>query len=247
MNASSLFTGMDTVLFEVTVPLALLVGFFLVFQLLFLRQPIRHLLFLMRGALFAFVGLVLFLHGINLAFLPMGTEIGGLFANFRHTWVLIPVGFALGFLITFAEPQVRVLSQQVEEASDGYIRAPVILYTLCSGVAAFSALAMARTVYGIPLLQVIVPGYVTALVLLAMADRSFVSLAFDSGSIASGPLTVAFIMSLTVGAATVMGDRNPLVDGFGLIGTITLAPIISIQLLSLVYRIRMSTGGNDGD
>lgn len=247
MNASSVFAGLDTVLLEVTVPMALLVAFFLVFQMLFLRQPIRQLLLLLRGVLFAFVGLVLFLHGINLAFLPMGTEIGGLFANFRHTWVLIPVGFALGFLITYAEPQVRVLSQQVEEASDGFIRAPVILYTLCFGVAAFSALAMARTVFGIPLLQVIVPGYVTALVLLAIADKRFVSLAFDSGSIASGPLTAAFIMSLTVGAATVMDGRNPLVDGFGLIGTITLAPIISIQVLSLVYRIRMPGGGNDDD
>ncbi len=247
MNASSLLTGLDGVLIKVTVPVGMLVAFFLVFQALFLRQPVRRVLFLLRRVLIAFVGLVLFLHGINLAFLPMGMEIGGLFANFRHTWVLVPVGFALGFLITFAEPQVRVLSQQVEEASDGYIHAPVILYTLCFGVAAFSALAMARTVYGIPLLQIIVPGYVTALVLLPIADKNFVSLAFDSGSIASGPLTVAFIMSLTVGAAAVMPGRDPLVDGFGLIGIITLAPIISLQALSLVYRVRAPGGGNHND
>jgi hypothetical protein len=219
----------------------------LVFQFFFLKRPLRQLLTLFRGVEFAFGGLVLFLHGINIAFLPMGMGIGGLFANFQHTWILIPVGFILGFLITFAEPQVRVLSQQVEEASAGYIRAPLILYTLCFGVAAFTALAMARTVYGIPLLQIIVPGYVIALVLLSLADKEFVSIAFDSGSIASGPLTVGFIMSLTVGAATVMEGRNPLVDGFGLIGIITLAPIISIQLISLIYNIRRTEGGSPDD
>ena len=239
--------GIENVILEVTVPVALLVIFFLVFQAIFMKRPIRQLLTLLRGVLFAFVGLVFFLQGINIAFLPMGMEIGGLFAGFQHTWILIPIGFVLGFLITYAEPQVRVLSQQIEEASAGYIRGTMILYTLCFGVAAFTALAMARTVYGIPLLQIIVPGYVIALVLLSLADKNFVSIAFDSGSIATGPLTVAFIMSLTVGAATVMGDRNPLVDGFGLIGIITLAPIISIQLLSLIYRVRPPEGGNESD
>ncbi|MDD5702103.1 MAG: DUF1538 domain-containing protein [Dehalococcoidales bacterium] len=241
------FEGITNVLLEVTIPVALLVTFFLVFQAFFLKRPLKRLLTLLRGVLFAFVGLVFFLQGINIAFLPMGMEIGGLFAGFQHTWVLIPIGFVLGFLITYAEPQVRVLSQQIEEASSGYIRGSMILYTLCLGVAAFTALAMARTVYGIPLLQIIVPGYVIALVLLSIADKNFVSIAFDSGSIATGPLTVAFIMSLTVGAATVMGGRDPLVDGFGLIGIITLAPIISIQLLSLIYRVRPPEGGNESD
>ncbi len=239
--------GIVRVVLEVTLPVALLVVFFLVFQFFFLKRPLRQLLTIGRGVAFAFVGLVLFLHGINIAFLPMGMEIGGLFAGFQHTWILIPIGFILGFLITYAEPQVRVLSQQVEEASAGYIRAPMILYTLCFGVAAFTALGMARTVYGIPLIQIIVPGYVIALVLLSIADKEFVSIAFDSGSIASGPLTVAFILSLTIGAATVMDGRNPLADGFGLIGIITLAPIISIQVLSLVYRITMPEGGNESD
>jgi len=139
------FEGITNVILEVTIPVALLVIFFLVFQVFFLKRPLRQLLTLLRGVAFAFVGLVLFLHGINIAFLPMGMEIGGLFAGFQHTWILIPIGFVLGFLITYAEPQVRVLSQEIEEASAGYIRAPMILYTLCFGVAAFTAVAMART------------------------------------------------------------------------------------------------------
>lgn len=247
LRGSALFEGIDSVIFDVAMPVALLVVFFLVFHFLFLKRPIRRFLTLGRGILFAFIGLVLFLHGINIAFLPMGMEIGGLFANFQHTWIIIPVGFVLGFLITYAEPQVRVLSQQVEEASAGYIRAPMILYTLCFGVAAFTAVGMARTIYGIPLLHIIVPGYIIAIVLLSFADKEFISFAFDSGSIATGPLTVAFIMSLTVGVATVIEGRNPLADGFGLIGIITLAPIISIQLISLIYRIRKPDGGNAND
>jgi hypothetical protein len=241
------FEGIGNVALEVSLPVSLLVIFFIVFHVFFLKRPLKRLLIPARGVIFAFAGLVLFLHGINIAFLPVGMEIGGLFAGFEHTWILIPIGFILGFLITYAEPQVRVLSQEIEEASAGYIGARIILITLCFSVAAFTALAMFRTVYGIPLLQIIVPGYIVALVLLCLADKEFVSIAFDSGSIASGPLTVGFIMSLTVGAATVMDGRNPMIDGFGLIGIITLAPIISIQLLSLLYRSKPPDGGIENE
>ena len=247
LKVANIGEGIVDVIVETTIPVALLLVFFLVFQIFFLKRPFKRLLPLVRGLAFAFAGMILFLQGINIAFLPMGTDIGMLFANYEHTWILIPIGFVLGFLITYAEPQVRVLSEEVETASGGYIRARIILYTLCFGVAAFTALGMTRTVYGIPLLHILVPGYVVALVLIVIADKDFVSIAFDSGSIATGPLTVAFIMSLTVGVATITDGRNALADGFGLIGIITLAPIISIQILSLVYRIRPSRGGNEND
>lgn len=239
------FEDITNVILEVMMPVALLVIFFLIMQIFFLKRPLKQLWALLRGVAFAFVGLVLFLQGINIAFLPIGMKIGSIFAGFQHTWILIPTGFFLGFFITYAEPQVRVLSQEVETASAGYIKASIILYILCFGVAAFTALAMARVIYDIPILHIIVPGYVIALALLFVADKRFVSIAFDSGSIASGPLTVGFIMSLTVGAATVLEGRSILADGFGLIGIITLAPIISIQLLSLIYRVRPSKGGNN--
>lgn len=243
MNTISPFEGLGGVILEVTVPIVLLVAFFIAFQALFMKRPLRQVVFLLRGVGFAFIGLVLFLQGINIALLPMGREIGELFGSFDHKWILIPAGFFLGFLITLAEPQVRILSQQIEEASKGYIRATTILYTLCLAVAAFAALGMARVVYGIPLLYIIGPGYIGALVLTLFSKRDFVAIAFDSGSIATGPMTVAFIMSLTIGAAEVIDGRSPLVDGFGLIGMITLAPIISIQLISLVYAYKPPRGG----
>ena len=247
MSVNFAFGGLLTVAREVALPFVLLVAFFVVFQVLFLKRTFRYVAILLRGVAFAYVGLVLLLHGLNIAFMPVGEEIGAIVGKSDFTWGLIPLGFVLGFLVTFAEPQVRVLSQEVEEASAGYIRAPIILYTLCLAVAAFAALGMARTVYGIPLPYIIIPGYGLAVILLFFADRDFVAMAFDSGSIATGPITVAFIMSLTVGAAAVMDGRNPLVDGLGLIGIITLAPIISIQLMSLSYKIKPPQGGSDDD
>jgi len=247
LTASSALGGLLSVAHEIALPFILLVSFFIVFQVVFLKRTFQYVSIILRGIAFAYVGLVLLLHGLNIAFMPVGAEIGGIVADSGFSWGLIPLGFVMGFLVTFAEPQVRVLSREVEEASAGYIRAPIILYTLCLAVAAFAALGMARTVYGIPLPYIIIPGYGLAVILLFFADRDFVAMAFDSGSIATGPITVAFIMSLTVGAAAVIDGRNPLVDGLGLIGIITLAPIISIQLISLIYRIRPPQGGNDDD
>ncbi len=247
MNVISAFEGLPNVAHEVALPFIMLTGFFVVFQVFFLKRTFKYVAILLRGVALAYVGLVLLLHGLNIAFMPVGGEIGAILGNSDFTWSLIPLGFVLGFLVTFAEPQIRVLSQEVEEASAGYIRAPIILYTLCLAVAAFAALGMARTVYGIPLPYIIIPGYGLAVILLLFADRNFFAMAFDSGSIATGPITVAFIMSLAVGAATVMDGRSPLFDGLGLIGIITLAPIISIQLMSLIYRIKPPQGGTDDE
>lgn len=243
----AIFDGIYSVIGDVLLPVCLLLVFFLVFQVFFLKRPLRQVTTLLRGILFAFIGLIFFIQGINIAFMPMGEYIGEIFGNFQQAWLLVPLGFALGFLITLAEPQVRILSQMIEEASSGYIRSKTILIILCTAVAAFTALGMARTVFGIPIAYIIFPGYLIAIVLLFFADKDFLAIAFDSGSIATGPLTTAFMMSLTIGAATVLDGRSSLGDGFGLIGIITLAPIISIQLLSLIYPIKTSQGGQEND
>ncbi len=247
MNWASLFEGLADVALEAVPPFALLLVFFGVFQVFFLKRSSRYVFTIVRGVLLAYGGLVFLLHGIGIAFTPVGTELGQVFGVLDQNWILIPVGFVLGFLVTLAEPQIRVLSREVEGASAGFVKAPVILYTLCVAVAAFAALGMARTVYGIPLRTIIIPGYGLAIILLFFADKNFVAVAFDSGSIATGPITVAFLMSLTVGVATAMDGRDPLHDGLGLIGIITLAPIISIQLLSLMYRIKPTRGGGEDE
>ncbi len=236
------FEGLLGVFRDVALPVMLLVLFFMVFQIMFLKRPLKQVSILLRGIALAYIGLVFFLQGINIAFLPMGNEIGITFGNFVDYWVLIPIGFLFGLLVTFAEPQVKVLCQQIEKASSGYIKASFMQYTLCIGVGIFVALAMFRTIFGIPLLYILVPGYLIAFLLLFFSDKNFVAIAFDSGSIATGPLTVAFIVSIATGAAAVIEGSNPLVDGFGTIGIITLAPIISIQIISMLYRIKSPQG-----
>jgi hypothetical protein len=236
------FEGLSGIFGDVAIPVVLLVLFFMVFQFMFLKRPFKQVSILLRGVLLAYIGLVLFLQGINVAFLPMANEIGVTFGHYVDYWVLIPIGFLLGSLVTIAEPQVKVLCQQIEKASSGYFKAHIMQYTLCIGVGLFAALAMARTVFGIPLLYILVPGYIIAFLLLFFSDKDFVAIAFDSGSIATGPLTVALIVSIATGAAAVIEGSNPLVDGFGTIGIITLAPIISIQIISLLYRIKPPQG-----
>jgi hypothetical protein len=243
----AVFEGIGSVITGVLLPVGLLLAFFMIFQVFFLKRPMRQVSALLRGLLFAFIGLIFFIQGIDIAFMPIGKYIGEAFAGFQHTWLLIPLGFVLGFLITLAEPQVKILSQMIEEASSGYLRSKVILLILCTAVALFTALAMARTVFGIPICYIIIPGYIIAIILLFFADKDFLAMAFDSGSIATGPLITAFAMSLTIGVANVLDGRSPLIDGFGLIGIITLAPIISIQLLSLIYPIKPSKGGGEND
>lgn len=229
---------MDRIIFEVARALLPLLLFFGVLQALYLKLPRVYVVNLAKGILLAFLGMVLFLQGVNVAFLPAGRQIGEAVAAFDQRWLLIPFGFLLGFLATYAEPAVRVLCYQVEASSSGYIGESLILYTLSLGVAVSVSLGMARLVYAIPLLYFIVPGYLLALLLLLFSDGEFVGIAFDSGGVATGPMAVTFLLSLAVGVAAGIEGRNPVTDGFGLIALIALAPILSVLMLGILYRRR---------
>ncbi|WP_292519886.1 DUF1538 domain-containing protein [Methanoculleus sp.] len=231
-----LFEGMDQVFLEVAQALLPLLIFFGVFQVLFLKLPRVYVINLVRGILIAFLGMILFLQGVNVAFLPAGREIGEGVTTFGHLWLLIPLGFLLGFLATYAEPAVRVLGYQVAESSSGYIRESMIVYTLSFAVAISVSLGMARLVYGIPLLYILIPGYLLVIILLLLTDRDFIGIAFDSGGVATGPMAVTFLLSLAVGVAAGIEGRNPIIDGFGLIALIALAPILSMLALGILFR-----------
>lgn len=236
MIAAAFLAGIDLVALEVVQALLPLVIFFSVFQVLYLKLPRVYVVNLAKGILLASLGMVLFLQGVNVAFLPAGREIGEAVAAFDQRWLLIPFGFFLGFLATYAEPAVRVLGYQVEESSSGYIKESLILYTLSLAVAVSVSLGMARLVYGIPLLWLLIPGYLLVIVLLLFTDKEFVGIAFDSGSVATGPMAVTFLLSLAVGVAAGIEGRNPVTDGFGLIALIALAPILSVLVLGILYR-----------
>lgn len=226
-------TTLDVI--KVLLPLVFL---FLLAQWLFIKLPRDYVANVLKGLAISFVGIVIFLYGVNLGFLPMGKVLGESLAAIEHRWLLIPFGFAMGFLAAFSEPAVRVLSNQVEESSVGYIREKLVLYTISVGVAFFVALGMTRIVYGIPLLYIIIPGYALALILMWFCDSSFVAIAFDSGGVATGPMAVTFLMAMAVGIATGMEGRDPVIDGFGLVALIALAPIISLMFIGLFYRSR---------
>ncbi|MBC7085819.1 MAG: DUF1538 domain-containing protein [Methanomethylovorans sp.] len=226
------------IIIEVFQALFPLIIFFVFFQLRYLKLPSFEVLKVSAGILMTAIGMILFLYGVYNGFFPIGLKIGTFFGSIEHMWILIPVGFILGYMATFAEPAVRVLCYQIEKSSSGYLQAKLMLYTLSFGVAVFVAIAMAKIVYGIPFLYIIVPGYLLVLILLWLSDKDFIGIAFDAGGVATGPMAVTFLMSMVVGMASAHTERNAVVDGFGLIAMIALAPIIFVMLLGIYVKYK---------
>lgn len=235
MKALLEFLDVGPVALEVLAALAPLVLVFAVFQAVYLRLPAEGLLRLVKGLGLTFVGLVLFLQGVKIGFLPVGREMGQALGALDHKWIIVPIGFVLGLAATAAEPAVRILGQEVEKASTGAIKSKVIVLALSLGVGVFVALGMLRILTGISLYWLVVPGYAAALAMLPFSDRTFTSIAFDSGGVATGPMTVTFVMALAVGVAVALENRHPVLDGFGLIALVALAPILSVMVLGLFY------------
>lgn len=238
--AATMFKGFGQIMLEVAAAVMPLLLLFLLFQKV-LPQPREFLFNTLKGLLLAYLGLILFLQGIKIGFMPAGQEIGYAFGRSPYNWALIPIGFGLGFIITLAEPAVRVLSQQVEKASGGAIQSKIILYTLCFGVALATSLGMAKAVYGISIYYLAIPGFVIALILLKFADPAFIAIAFDAAGVATGPITVTVVMAMVVGVASALEGRHPVVDGFGLVALVALTPVLLVMALSFVYR--EPTGG----
>jgi nitrogen regulatory protein PII len=219
--------------------LAPLLVLFIIFQLTVLKLPRSYVFNLLKGSILALAGLALFLQGVHIGFFPAGQAIGEILGSIRFQWLLIPFGFMMGFLATWGEPAVRILSEQVEEASAGSIRKMIVLYTIAGGVALFIALGMAKIIYGIPLLWIVIPGYLLAIGMLWFSDKSVIAVAFDAGGVATGPMAVTFLMAMAVGIASGIQGRDPVIDGFGLIALIALAPILTIMVLGLIIRIKI--------
>jgi hypothetical protein len=240
LNNVKIFYGFGDVLFEVSMALIPLMLFFLFFQVYMLKLPWKKVKDILIGIVFTFLGLSLFLQGVHVGFLPVGREIGDIVGDWRYQWVLIPVGFLLGFVATFAEPAVRVLNVEVDKVTSGYIPSNLMLYTLSIGVAISIAVAMARIIYGIPLWYFIGPGYFLALSMALFSTETFTSIAFDAGGVATGPMTVTFILAIALGFSETLEGRDPLLDGFGMIALVALAPILSVLTLGLLYKFNES-------
>lgn len=231
-----IFQGFGQTVGEVAIALLPLIILFAIFQLLFLKLSMRKLLDLAIGILLTFLGLSFFLQGVHIGFLPIGEQIGKSLGAINYTWLLIPIGFVLGFFATYAEPAVRVLIQQVEKASSGYIPEKILLYTVSIGVGLSVALSMIRILAGFTIWIFVLPGYILALVMVKYSSKTFTSIAFDSGGVATGPMTATFILAMFVGIASVTEGRDPLLDGFGMVALVALAPILSVLTLGILYN-----------
>ncbi len=238
MTGIVVFQGYAQTVLDVLQALTPLVILFLAFQVFVLKMPKERVIRILVGMAFAAAGLSLFLQGVNVGFFPVGTALGDSLGKMPQVWLLIPIGFALGFVATIAEPAVRVLNDEVDKVSGGHINKSIMLWTLSIGVGVSVALAMARLVYGIPLFYILIPGFLLALGLIPFSSKTFVSIAFDSGPVATGVMVVTFLMAMTLGLAGSMEGRDPMTEGFGMVILAFLAPILSVLILGLLYGER---------
>ena len=248
-NADSLVLSFLNILphvaFNISLALAPLLIFFILFQLTLLKLPAPQLRRMILGFIYVFIGLSLFMTGVEGGFSATGKALGQALGQFHNGWILIPMGLILGAVVVLAEPSVWILTAQVEEVSGGYIKRSIMLIALSISIALAVTLGMIRVVSSLSIWWFLVPGYALALGLTFFCPKLFTAIAFDSGGVASGPMSATFILSLTLGASQAVGG-NPLTDAFGMIAMIAMAPLITIQILGLMVKImeKRSQGGS---
>lgn len=209
--------------------------FFTFFQVVSLKLKKKTLIKILVGILYTYIGLVLFLTGVNVGFMPVGNYLGQVIAGLPYRWVIIPIGMLIGYFIVKAEPAVYVLMEQVEELTSGAIPGKAMGYSLSLGVAFSLGLAMIRVLTGISILWFLVPGYALALILTLFVPKIFTAIAFDSGGVASGPMTATFLLPFAQGACEAVGG-NVVTDAFGVVAMVAMTPLITIQILGVVYQ-----------
>lgn len=224
---------------EVAIALAPIVAFFFLFNTFYIKMPKKPLISISVGLIFTYVGLVLFLTGVNVGFMPVGNYIGNLIGSKSFNWLLLPIAMLIGYFIVKAEPAVHVLNKQVEDLTAGSIPARAMELSLSIGVATSLGLAMIRVLTGISVMYFLVPGYVLALGLSFFTPKIFTSIAFDSGGVASGPMTATFLLPFAMGACEAIGGPERIVsDAFGVVAMVAMTPLITIQLLGVEYKFR---------
>ncbi len=222
---------------EIMVSLLPIIIFFGIFQVVSLKLPKRNLSKIVVGLVYTYIGLVLFLTGANVGFMPAGNYLGTVLASSAFRYLLVPIGALIGYFIVKAEPAVYVLNHQVEELTDGRISAKAMGTALSLGVAVSVALAMIRVLTGLPVLYFLIPGYAIAISLSFVVPKIFTAIAFDSGGVASGPMTATFLLPLAQGACEAVGG-NLVADAFGVVSMVAMTPLITIQIMGVVQMLK---------
>lgn len=229
------FEAIPSYLIEIAESLLPIVAFFFIFVLISRRPDKNELVGILIGLVYTYLGLVVFLTGVNVGFIPAGSCLGSLLARLPFSWIIIPVGMVIGFFIVRAEPAVYVLSHQVEEITNGAVPGKILVRALSIGVAVSIGLSLIRVITGISILWLLIPGYVIAVAMSFKASPLFVGIAFDSGGVASGPMTATFLLPFAMGACIELGG-NVVTDAFGVVAMIALTPLIAVQMLELIYK-----------
>lgn len=222
---------------EVLLSLVPILWVFLIFQWLTHRYHGLQIKRIIVGFGYTYIGLVLFLCGANVGFAPVGAYLGKELAGLSLRWILVPIGALIGYYIVKAEPAIQVLNHQVEAVTNGAISVKMMNRCMQIGVAASVSLAMLRVLTGISIQWFVIPGYIIALVLSRMVPDIFIGIAFDSGGVASGPMTSTFLLPLSIGVCEALGG-NLMTDAFGVVALVALTPLIAIQLMGLVYKLK---------
>ena len=231
---------------EVAMAFLPIVGIFLIFQIPGSRMRGQELVRACVGMLYTYIGLVLFLTGANTGFMPVGNYLGELIGILSYKWIIVPVGMLLGYFIVAAEPAVHVLNKQVEDMTEGTIPQKAMQLSLSIGVAVSVGLAMLRVLTGLHIMWLLVPGYGLALALSFLVPPMFTAIAFDSGGVASGPMTATFLLPLAMGLCAAVGG-NVAEDAFGVVAMVAMTPLITIQLLGLIYRNKLRQAAKAAD
>ena len=229
--------SLPTYLKEIAGSLLPIIVMFGIFQFVALHMDGRSLGRIAVGLAYTYVGLVLFLTGANVGFMPAGNYLGQVLAGQSFRWIIIPIGMLIGYFIVKAEPAVYVLNRQVEEVTDGAISAQAMGTALSAGVSISVGLAMVRVLTGISILWFLVPGYVFAIGISFVVPKLFTAIAFDAGGVASGPMTATFLLPLAQGACVAVGG-NIVTDAFGVVAMVAMTPLITVQLMGLVAQLK---------
>ena len=231
------FSHIPNHLLSVTKSLGPIIVFFLIFQFLLLKLNFRTLIKIIIGLVYLIIGLTLFFTGVNIGFISTGAYIGQVLA-LANKWLMIPIGMLVGLFIVFAEPAVHVLSKQVEKVTDGVISNKTMLFTLAISMAVAVGLAMLRVVTKINILWIIVPGYAIALLLMFFAPSIFTGIAFDSGGVASGPMTATFLLPFAAGASMAISGGTGGNETFGVVAIVAMTPLLAIQIIGLIFKLK---------
>lgn len=226
-------------LVEVLIAILPIVILFGLYQFISLKLSKRKIRRIWLGVLYTYIGLVLFLAGVNAGFMNVGSLIGYTLAEQESYVLLCGIGFAMGFLSILAEPAVSVLTRQIGQATSGAIKPFAVLMTLSVGVGLAILLSSMRLIFvGLELWHLLLPGYLLAISLSYIIPKRFVGMSFDAGGVASGPMTATFILAFIQGSAEAIPHASVLIDGFGMIALVALMPILSLQIFGYIYHLK---------